>query len=220
MNINLLYQKLPFLLGGAVTSINIAIISCFIGITLGSLIGIILTTRRSLITVLLEIVTGIIRGTPMLIQIFMAYHVLPQCGFIMLPAFWTATIAIGINSAAYISMIVKAGIASVSKGQIEAAKTLGLNYTQIARYIILPQAFKTVFPAIGNELITLIKDSSLASTIGVMELSRRGSQVKSDTFDAITVFTGICLIYLCMTGIATLLVSLLEKRINKNYAQH
>lgn len=220
MNISLLYTWLPQLLWAASISLQIATLSCLIGIILGTILGIILAQKRSMLTISLELITGIIRGTPMLIQIFIMFYVFPQIGLFMLSAFWTATLAIGINSASYISVIVRTGIASVGKGQIEAGKVLGLSDSQIAWYIVLPQAFRTIFPALGNELVTLIKDSSLASTIGVVELSKQGSIIRSLTYDAVTVYCGICLIYLLMTGTVSLCMSYLEKRINNKHAHH
>lgn len=220
MNMDLLYQSVPVLIVGAWVSLKIAFISCFMGISFGTLIGLLLTNKGSWVALVAEVVTGIIRGTPMLIQILIAFYVVPQLGIGMLSAFWTAALAIGINSAAYISVVVKTGITAVGKGQIEAGKVLGLTDMQIARYIVLPQALRIVLPALGNELITLIKDSSLASAIGVVELSRQGSIIRSRTYDAVTVYIGVCCFYLLMTGTVALCFAYIERKMHKNHAQH
>ena len=151
----------------------------------------------------------------MLMHIMFAYYVLPQLG-LELPVFWASIAAISLNSAAYVSQIVKSGIMAVSSGQKEAAKALGFSPAQIAWYIVLPQAFCIVLPALGNEFITLIKDSSLASIIGVAELMREGNLIKSRTFDAISIYCAVALIYLVMTTTLSLCVNALEKRMNRH----
>ena len=147
----------------------------------------------------------------MLVQILALFFVLPVMG-IKLPAFWAAVIAIGLNSIAYVSQLVRAGIQAVGIGQLEAAKTLGFSRAQIARLILLPQALRTVLPALSNECITLIKDSSLASVIGVSELTHQGSMIMSRSYDALTIYLGIALMYLAMTTTISLLLHALERK--------
>jgi polar amino acid transport system permease protein len=171
------------------------------------------TSENSLLRSFVTTYVIIIRGTPMLIQIFSAYFLLPQLS-IYISAFWTAIIAIGLNSAAYISQIIKSGISSIGIGQMEAAKVLGFSTVDTIYYIILPQALRTTLPALGNEFVTLIKDSSLASLIGVAELTKQGNFVKSKTFDAITVYFAIAVLYLIITSTISFLVARLEKRMN------
>jgi ABC-type amino acid transport system permease subunit len=155
----------------------------------------------------------LIRGTPMLIQILCAYYILPQIlGFDMSPMLM-ATAAIGLNSAAYISQVIRTGIASVHEGQREAAQVMGFSSLQIARYIILPQAFTVVLPALGNEFVTLIKDSSLASIIGVAELAKQGRFIVSTTYDALSIFFAITILYLTVTSTISFAVSQIERRL-------
>lgn len=134
---------------------------------------------------------------------------------INISSFFTAVIAIGLNSAAYISQIIRSGIKSISRGQIEAAKTLGISKSDLIFHIILPQAFRIITPAIGNEFVTLIKDSSLASLIGVVELIKRGDIIISRTHDAISVYIIIGLIYLTINTILTVIINKVEKSYNK-----
>jgi len=215
INIDLLIKSLPNLLRGAFVSIQIAFLSCLIGITLGIIIGLMQSGNSRILRILAGIYVTIFRGTPMLIQILFAFYVLPQIG-ITIPAFWTAVITIGLNSGAYVSQIIKAGIKSVNKGQLEAAQVLGFSTLQTTRYILLPQAIRTVIPALGNEFIILVKDSSLASVIPVVELTKEGTRIISVTFDALTMYTGVAIIYLIMTSTLSLVLSKVEKRITQH----
>ena len=199
----------PQLLRGAGITLLLALGSSTLGFFGGTLLGIAQSGTSKLLRILVTIYVTIIRGTPLLLQIMFWYLMLPVLG-IYIDAFTTAIIAIGINSTAYISQIVRAGIASVPKGQIEAARTLGVSTTDITRYIILPQALRLVLPALGNEFVTLIKESSLASVIGVMELYQRGEILKYQTYQAIAIYSIIGLIYLIMTTVLSLFVLKLE----------
>ena len=217
IDFNLIIEYLPLLLQGLVVTLQIAAFGCCIGLVLGTILALMQTSNNSLLRILVTSYVVIIRGTPMLIQIFSAYFLLPQLG-IHIPALWTAIIAIGLNSAAYISQIMKSGILSIGVGQMEAAKVLGFSTKDTLRYIVLPQAIRTTLPALGNEFVTLIKDSSLASLIGVAELTKQGNFIKSKTFDAITVYFAVAILYLILTSTISFFVARLEKRMN-NYAQ-
>lgn len=207
----------PLLLQGTLVSLQIAAFSCIIGITGGSLLALAHTQGHGIARSCVFVYVTVMRGTPMLIQIAFAVFVLPQLG-IKMSLFWAATVAIGLNSSAYLSQIIIAGIASVSKGQIEAAKVLGLTPFATTRYIIVPQAVRILLPALTNEFITLIKDSSLASTVGVMELTKQGSYIKNETYDALTIYCTVALIYLCLTSLLAAALSYLEKRMNRHAA--
>ena len=211
----LIKDSLPLLLRGALVTLEIAGLGALIGILFGTLLGLAQTGKSRILRWMVTLYVTLMRGTPMLIQITFAYYVLPQFG-IQLPAFWVAVVAIGLNSAAYVSQIIKAGIRSIGRGQIEAGRVLGLSNMQITRYIVLPQAFRVVIPALGNEFITLVKDSSLASTIGVVELTKEGQFIRGRTFDALTVFAAVALIYLIITTSLSLLINWFEQRMNRH----
>lgn len=200
------------LLRGATVSLQITSLSLLIGMVGGTMLALIFLYGNRFLRVLAHLYVTIVRGTPMLVQVVTLYYILPSVG-IMLPAFWAAVVAIGFNSAAYVSQIVRAGILAVGRGQIEAARTLGFSRRQIIRYIILPQAFRAIFPALGNEWVTLIKDSSLASVIGVSELTHQGAIIMSRTYDAITTYAGVALIYLVMTSLFTALIYFWEQKL-------
>lgn len=198
IDFNLIYHSLPQLLLGAITTIQITFVAISIGFFLGTLLSVAQTLGGRFLKTVVMAYVSLVRGTPMLVQIFFIFYVLPQFG-ITISSFWTATIAIGLNSGAYISQTIRSGINSVPQGQIEAAKTLGLSTFDTMKCIVLPQAIRNVIPSIGNELITLVKDSSLASLIGVVELTKEASIIRSRTYDAFSILLAISLLYLLMT---------------------
>lgn len=214
IDLEFIIKYAPKLLLGATYSLSIAFFASLIGFFLGTLLGVIQSSKYKLLKALVTIYVTIIRGTPMLLQIMFLYLVLPSLG-INISAFSTAILAIGMNSSAYVSQIIRSGIKSVSIGQIEAAKTLGINSWDLTRYIILPQALAIVLPSLGNELITLIKDSSLASLIGVMELYMQGNIIISQTHNAISTYILMGLIYLLITSILSYIVIKIENKMNK-----
>lgn len=209
-DIELFTSSFPLLLSGAKVSLYIALLSCAIGLTLGTILALLQEQKNIIIRAIVGLYVTIIRGTPMLIQISFWYFALG------LEPFIAAVIGIGLNSGAYVSEVIRSGIQSVGKGQIEAARVLGLTKTQTVRFIVLPQAIRTVLPALGNELITIIKDTALASTIGVVELYRQASYIRGRTYDVITPYLAMALIYLFMTTILSLLVSRLERKLNRH----
>lgn len=209
LDFQLIWNSLPALMHGALLSVLIAGVAALIGITLGVLLALGESSQSKWLKGCVLVYVTLFRGTPMLIQILFIFYVLPQFG-IMIPPFWAASIAIGMNSGAYISQMIRSGIQGISKGQFEAGQTLGLSRMKMMRFIILPQAFRVTLPSLGNELVTLVKDSSLASIIGVMELSKEASVIRSQTYDAFSILLTISLIYLIMTATVSLGVKKLE----------
>jgi len=201
----------PALHHGALISMTISLSASIIGLSLGTLLGI--AAKERWFAYPIEAYVSFFRGTPVLIQIMIVFYIFPQLG-LSIPPFWAATLAIGLNSAAYISQIIRSGVAAVPIGQIEAAKTLGMTPTQIAWYIVLPQTFRVVLPALGNEMVTLVKDSSLASIIGVMELSKEASLMRTRTFDAVTVLFAVSCLYFFMTMAVSTIVKTIQGKIN------
>lgn len=214
INFELIRNSAPALLHGVQVSLFIAACSCLIGFVLGTVLGVLQARSYHWVQGIVGLYTTIIRGTPMLMQILFMFYFLPAIG-VNLSAIGVAIVAIGLNSGAYISQIIRSGISSVSIGQIEAAKVLGLSSFQTLWYIILPQALRIVVPTLGNELITLTKDSALASTIGVMELFKEGRAIIYQTLDAISILVAVGAIYLALTSIISILVNALEQRLNK-----
>jgi His/Glu/Gln/Arg/opine family amino acid ABC transporter permease subunit len=211
----LIYQYLPQLIQGAQITLFIGIGSCIIGLLLGTLFGIALESQQPLLRYPVYFITLVTKGTPMVIQIVFLYALLPVIGINWSPLF-TAIVAVGFNSAAYISSVVRTGIKSISKGQVEAAKVLGLGRIDTLLHIIMPRILRVMLPPLGNELITLIKDSSLASFIGVTELFREGQIITSTTYDALSVYLAVGIMYLLITSVISIALSSLESRYNRH----
>ena len=151
------------------------------------------------------------RGTPLLVQILFVYFVLPTVG-VSLPAYASGILALTLNSAAYISEVIRAGILSIDAGQMEAARSLGMSYRQAMRRVILPQTFRRVVPPLTNEGIALLKDSSLVSVIGLTELARTGQELASRYAAPLTIWPLVALLYLALTFPLTQLAQELERR--------
>jgi|APSaa5957512622_1039677.scaffolds.fasta_scaffold25953_1 polar amino acid transport system permease protein len=208
----LIYSSLPNLLEGLMLSLVIATFSCILGMILGMALGVLQSEGNGFVGFLVGTYVTIIRGTPMLVQIVFIFYVLPQFGLDISPL-WSAVLAIGLNSSAYVSQIIRSGIGSVPPGQKETAYTLGFSKMQSLRYIVIPQAIRVVLPALGNEFSTLVKDSSLASIVGVMELTKQGSVLRSQTYDAFSILLAVALLYLAVTSILSVAVFTIENKL-------
>ncbi len=215
INVELLLNSLPALLNGAAASLKIMFIALSVGVFLGTILGVIQTYAHAIFGFFVSVYVGIIRGTPQLIQITFFYYVLPMMG-ISLSGFMTAALALGINSSAYVSQIIRSGIKAVGKDQQEAAKVLGFTPLQTIWYIVLPQAVRYVLPALANEGMTLVKDTSLAYVIGVTELYKEARSIISQSYDVFTVFLMVTVLYLIMTSCISGIAYLLDQRMNRH----
>ena len=168
---------------------------------------------NKLLNRILSIYVEVVRGIPLLVQLFYVYFVLGR--FFSLPRVTSAIIAMSFCYGAYMAEIVRAGLLSIPKPQIEAAYSLGFNKFQTFRYVIIPQAFRVILPPFGNEFIMLLKDSSLVSIIAVTDIMQRTRQYATRTFNYFEAFTTVALVYLVLTLFFSALVSLLEKRVNR-----
>jgi len=214
----LVWTALPYLAKGAWITTQITVISFALGCLFGIVLGYLHTLRNPYLQMPITAFVTIIRGTPMLIQITFFYYVVPLLGIDLSP-FWAAVAAIAMNSSAYISQIIKGGIIGVGYAQVEAAQVLGLTKIQIARYIVIPQAVVLVFPSLVGEFITLLKDSSLASVIGVMELYKEARAIMTQSYDVITVFFLMAVFYLGLTSFFTLIFHAIERKLSW-YVKH
>ena len=212
LNFGLIFENLPFLGQGAITTIVITIFSLLLGLIIGLFVGIGRISKNKPARWLSSLYINFIRGTPLLVQIFILYFGLPSAFNINLDPYLAGILALGVNSGAYVGEIVRAGIQSIDKGQMEAARSLGMTYTMAMRYVILPQAFRRILPPIGNELIVLLKDSSLVSTIALPELLFNGRLVAARTFDYFSMYIGVALIYLLLTWATAQLMGYIERR--------
>jgi glutamine transport system permease protein len=204
---------MPALLLGTRLTVELATIAVAIGLIIGSFVGIGRVGANRIIRLLTGVYVDFIRGTPLLVQLFLVYLGLPSILGRPIPPFVAAITAMGINSGAYVAEIVRAGIQSVDRGQTEAGRSIGLTYSQTMRYIIFPQAFRRIIPPLGNEFIAMLKDSSLVSVIALEELLRKGQVVITRTFRPFEVYMVVALIYLVMTLAISRLVAWSEKRL-------
>jgi polar amino acid transport system permease protein len=157
-----------------------------------------------------------IRGTPLLIQIFLIYFGLPAVG-INLPAFWSGVIALGLNSGGFQAEIVRAGIESIDRGQTEAARSIGMSRFKTLVFILVPQTIRRVLPPVTNELITLTKSSSLLSAIAALELTHAGQLIIARTFAPFEIYAAVAVIYLALVAVLSRGSAFLEKRVFVNY---
>ena len=213
LNVDLMINSLPLLIVGAGITIQITAISVGLGLIIGMFVGIARICNVKVLRALATVYIDFLRGTPLLVQIFLIYFALPMVVGQRVDPFIAAITACGINSGAYIAEIFRAGIQAIDEGQMEAGRSLGMNWVQTMRYIIVPQAFKNVIPPLGNEFIALLKDSSLVSVIGFEELTRRGQLIIARTYGSLEIWITVALIYLVMTLTISRLVSYMEKRL-------
>ena len=209
---SLIWNSLPLLLAGAGVTIEITAIAVGLGFVFGLITSVCRLSGVKILNILAVCYVNIIRGTPLLVQIFLIYFALPMIIGERLNPFVAAVAACSVNSGAYVAEIFRAGIQSVDKGQMEAGRSLGLSWMQTMRYIILPQAFKHVIPPLGNEFISMTKETSLVSVIGFEELTRRGQLIIAKTYGSFEIWLTVAFIYLVMTFTIAQLVSYLERR--------
>ncbi|MFL8888761.1 ABC transporter substrate-binding protein/permease [Helcococcus kunzii] len=198
---------------GIETTLLLSLVSLLIGFVLGMVFILIRMKHIPVISFIIGAFVEIVRGTPMMLQILIVYFGLDVLGA-KTSAFTSSIIAVSINSAAYVSEIIRSGIESISKGQMEAGRSLGLSENQTMKKIILPQAFKNILPALGNEFVTLIKETSIASTIGVGELMFQTTKIQSLTFEAMKPLMIVSIIYFVLTFTLTRLMKLMEGKLN------
>ena len=214
LDFSVVFKVLPLLLEGAAVTIEITALSVGFGFIIGMLVGVARLAKMRPLKWLAMIYIDFIRGTPLLVQIFLIYFALPMITGTRIDPFFAAITACSINSGAYIAEIFRAGIQSIDKGQIEAGRSLGLNWFQTMRYVVMPQAFKRVIPPLGNEFIAMLKDSSLVSVIGCEELTRRGQLIIAKTYSSFEIWMAVAILYLIMTLTIARLVAYLERRYN------
>lgn len=209
---DLIIKSLPSLLEGAQLSLLVSALSVAFGISLGILIA---TARLSKVWPLRALAgayVAFLRGTPMIVQIFIVHFGLSELG-LTLPALVSGIVALSLNSGAYMGEVFRGGIQSIDIGQTQAGLSLGLTNFQVFRYIVFPQAFRRVIPSMGNEMITLTKDSSLVSFIAITELTYKATLIASRTYEDFTMYIGIAIVYFAITYTLSVLLGMLERRL-------
>ena len=203
-----------FLVEGVGTTLVLSLITVSCGAVLGALLAIMKMSKFKPIGWIITAFVEVVRGTPLLLQLYIGYFLLPEIlPFLDLNEFWSVALALILNSAAYVSEIIRSGIEAVDKGQTEAARSLGLNGTTTMIQIVLPQAIKNILPALCNEFITIIKETSLASTFFVGELMTVYAMVKGITFSPIPTLMIVGIIYFVLNFILSKALKLVERRL-------
>lgn len=214
-----IYQdRYKYYLTGLGNTIIMAFFACLIGVILGLILSLVIdynekTGKLYLLSAFARMYIGIIRGTPALLQLMILYYIIFKSVNINIVV--VGIISFGLNSGAYVSQIIMSGLISIPKGQEEASTMLGFNYFQTMKYVILPQALRNVLPALGNEFITLLKETSVAGYIGILELTKASDIVASSTYDYFFPLLIVAIIYLILTLGLTKLLNFFERRLSK-----
>lgn len=208
-----------YLVSGLKTTLIITFFAVILGMVLGFLIAVVRSThdkkgKLKFLNLIAKIYLTIIRGTPVVVQLLIIYFVI--FASFNIDKTFVAVLAFGLNSAAYVAEIFRSGIMSIDNGQFEAGASLGLNYSKTMIYIVLPQAFKNILPALANECIVLLKETSVAGYIALADLTKGGDIIRSQTYEAFLPLIAVAVIYLVMVMFLSAMVSKLERRLAKS----
>ena len=212
-------DRWKYLVNGLKVTLTITFFALIIGVVLGFLVAIVRSTydktgKLKILNLICKVYLTVIRGTPVVVQLLIVYFII--FGSVDINKTLVAVMAFGFNSGAYVAEIFRSGIMSIDDGQFEAGRSLGFNYAQTMFYIIMPQAFKNVLPALGNEFIVLLKETSVSGYIALEDLTKGGDIIRSRTYDAFMPLIAVAVIYLVMVMIFTKLVNMLERRLRNS----
>ena len=212
-------DRWQYLLTGLENTLLITIFAVLSGVAIGFRVAIIRASHDKngslkILNFICRVYLTVIRGTPTMIQLMITYYII--FASVNVSKIFVAVCAFGINSGAYVAEIVRSGIMSIDQGQFEAGRSLGFNYVQTMRLIILPQAFKNVLPALGNEMIVLLKETSISGYVGTMDLTKGGDIIRSTTYEAYLPLFGVAAIYLVIVMLMTAGVNRLERKLRTN----
>lgn len=215
-------DRYQILIDGLIKTILITVGALLIGVVIGTIVAIIKVMVEQnrkpsaigkLVNKLCDLYLTVIRGTPVVVQLLISF-------FIIFPSAkdgtWVAILTFGVNSGAYVAEIIRSGILAIDPGQAEAGRSLGFSQTQTMQLIVLPQAFKNILPAIGNEMIALLKETSVAGYVAVVEITKAGNQIKNTTYDQVNPILLVAILYLAMVVGLTSLLNVLERRLRKS----
>lgn len=213
----ILDDRYKYILSGLLNTVVMAFFAVIIGIILGLIVSIIrndyeVNKKHKILNLISKMYVEIIRGTPVILQLMIIYYVIFKS--VNINIILVGIIAFGINSGAYVSEIIRSGIKSIDKGQMEAGLSLGLKYKQVMKLIVLPEAFKNILPSLGNEFITLLKETSVGAYIGIIELTKSGDIIASRTYDYFFPLIIVALVYLILTLSLSKMVNVMERRLN------
>lgn len=207
-------DRYMLIVDGIGVTIKVALLAAILGLAIGFIIAVCNLSKSKILNLIGSVYTDVIRGTPSVTQLMIIYFV------VFANVHWEkwiiAAIAFAINSGAYVSEIIRAGILSIDKGQTEAGRSLGLTSAQTMFYIVVPQAIKNIFPAMGNEFITLIKETAIVGYVGLVDIQKAGDFIKSATYEAFMPLVGIAVVYFILIKMLTLALGAIEKQLRKS----
>jgi polar amino acid transport system permease protein len=202
----------PYMLQGALVTLEISILAMILATVVGLIMGLISASDLGVLKAIIRAYVYFVRGTPALVQIFLIYFALPRIG-LELSSFWSGVVALAFNSAGFISEIVRAGLQSIDAGQTEAALSIGMTNRQSILFILLPQSLRRITPPLTNEVITLVKSSSLLSVISVTELTRSAQVIIAERFVPFELYAELAVFYLVMISVLSWFSEFVEKRL-------
>ncbi len=207
-------SSVVYIAGGIIVTLQYTLISVALGFILGALLALSKISHIKILNVIASTYISIFRGTPLLIQLSLIYFAIPTLTGYQMSVFVAGIIALSLNSAAYVSEIIRAGIGSIDRGQFEAAKALGVPYTSMMKDIILPQAFKNILPALVNEAVNLLKESAIISVIGGADLMRRAQTVAAEQYSYFGPLLIASAFYYILVVLFSYFAKILEKRLH------
>ncbi len=212
MDFSFLSRYYPMYITGTLNTLALAFFTLILGVVFGVVLALMRLSKNPVLRGFASSYIEFIRGTPLLVQLYIVYYGLPQVTGMRFPSFFAGIIALTVNSSAYIAEIIRAGILSVDAGQMEAVRSLGMSHTLSMRYIIIPQAFKNILPALGNEFIVVIKESAIVSIIGIYDIMYSGNIIRGNTYRPFEPLIIVALIYFIITFTLSNLMGIAERR--------
>lgn len=219
MDLSFLVKYHKFFISGTGITLFLSFFGVIFGVGIGVVLALLKLSKNSFVRMMSSAYIEVVRGTPLLVQLYIIYYGLPKMieGLIGMsidfPDLALGIIAVSLNSAAYVAEIIRAGIQSIDKGQMEAARSLGMPHNMAMRYVIIPQAFKNILPALGNEFIVLVKESAIVSVVGIYDLMYRADTVRGISFKPFAPLIVAAIIYFIITFTLSKMVSNLERRL-------
>ncbi len=214
MDLEFLIKYKMFYISGVKNTLLLAAFAVFFGVILGIMLALMKLSKNKILKALAISYIEFLRGTPVIVQIYIIYYGLPNIVPFHLPDMAWGIVALSLNSGAYVAEIIRAGIQAVDKGQMEAARSIGMPHNMGMRYIIIPQAFKNILPALGNEFIVVVKESAIVSVVGITELMYRADTIRGITYRAFAPLMVAAVIYFIITFTLSRLLGIVERRLS------
>jgi His/Glu/Gln/Arg/opine family amino acid ABC transporter permease subunit len=209
---NVVWYAVPYLAAGAVVTLELSALGMLFGTTIGAVAGLVSLSEYRLARGIVRAYVYFVRGTPALVQVFLVYFAMPQFG-LELSAFWSGVVALSFNAGGFIAEIVRSGLQSIDAGQTEAAKSIGMTNRQSILFILLPQSLRRITPPLTNEVITLVKSSSLLSVISISELTRSAQAIIAAKFTPFELYAELAVFYLVIISILAKISEYVERRL-------